>query len=273
MQLPIVLGHFEPTYNVSSNLVKIKEILHSAECGDIIVLPEGGLSGYDDDIPFLSYEFAEEIDRGIEELLDLVQELSVHLMIGSLLYREGKWYNAALYLSPSGELYTYFKVNLAYHERTKLTPGDELKPFDMIYKGERVSCAFQICREIRFPEQWKYLSLQGAQVIFYLTNMTFAEQKPVWNSHLISRAAENQRFIVSSNTSHMNQGCSTMIVSPKGQVMEELPVRVETFKRVEIDLSQTSDWYLGQSRVDVVAIEGNGCSRVEEEELEHTIRE
>ncbi|WP_346930153.1 nitrilase-related carbon-nitrogen hydrolase [Clostridium sp.] len=76
----------------------------------------------------------------------------------------------------------------------------------------------------------------------------------VWRSHLISRAAENQRFVISSNNANENQQCPTMLISPKGQVIAEvISSELDVIKRT-IDTDDISDWYLDQCRSDVVKI-------------------
>ncbi|WP_180955152.1 carbon-nitrogen hydrolase family protein [Peribacillus deserti] len=115
-----------------------------------------------------------------------------------------------------------------------------------------MKAGIQMCREIRFPEQWRHLAVHGAEVIFYLTNVKGEDNFPVWNSHLISRAAENQRFIISSNIAASEQGCSSMAVSPKGNILTELPAGEEAVQKVVIDLTEVSDWYLSQSRMDLM---------------------
>jgi predicted amidohydrolase len=116
-----------------------------------------------------------------------------------------------------------------------------------------VIIGIQLCREIRFPEQWQYLSTQGAEVLVYLTNaVNPKEHLSVWRSHLISRAAENQRFVLSSNTAHVSQHCPTLIISPKGEILEEIVSEETAILRSKLHLSEISNWYLSQRRTDIV---------------------
>ncbi len=80
-----------------------------------------------------------------------------------------------------------------------------------------------------------------------------AALRPVWRSHLVSRAAENQRFVLSSNDSRPGgQKCPTAAVGPGGFVLWEAGPEGEETGRVELDLSRARDFYLGQARTDVV---------------------
>jgi predicted amidohydrolase len=120
----------------------------------------------------------------------------------------------------------------------------------------KVKLGVQICRELRFPEQWRWLAQRGAQVFLHLNNaigVTFPQ--PVWKSHLVSRAAENQRFVLSANNAASKQISPTIAVAPDGQVMDEIVSAEPGILRIELDLSKISDLYLHQCRTDVIAVQ------------------
>ena len=72
----------------------------------------------------------------------------------------GKWYNAGIYYGANGDNHIYRKINLATNERGYFTQGSELPVFEVKLQDVRVKFAIQLCREIRFPEQWKYLAIK-----------------------------------------------------------------------------------------------------------------
>jgi len=76
----------------------------------------------------------------------------------------------------------------------------------------------------------------------------------VWRSHLISRAAETQRFVLAANVADPRQHCPSMIISPRGEVLAETTTTGPATLRAELDLDQVSDWYLSQQRADVIDI-------------------
>jgi hypothetical protein len=78
--------------------------------------------------------------------------------------------------------------------------------------------------------------------------------QPVWKSHLVSRAAETQRFVLSANNAATRQVCPTLAVAPDGQVMGEVVSEKLEFLRLALDLTRVSNLYLDQRRTDVVAI-------------------
>ncbi|WP_404457687.1 carbon-nitrogen hydrolase family protein [Sutcliffiella horikoshii] len=258
MKLIIALAQFKPTLNVLENLYKMVKLITQTKENDIVVMPEGCLSGYSHNLGFLNETFALEIEQALLNLQSYTKQHHVHLIFGSCIKEEGSWYNAGIYISPNGVKHIYKKVNLAIHERGILKEGNDLSCFDLDNGEANIKVAIQLCREIRFPEQWKFLSLNGANVIFYLTNIIDTEELDIWNAHLISRAAENQRYVISSNIAHVEQGCSSMVISPKGKVIKMLEVDCESLERIQIGLSGNSNWYLSQSRKDLLDVTAVG---------------
>jgi hypothetical protein len=91
----------------------------------------------------------------------------------------------------------YRKANLAMHERGRLAAGPALPTVTVQLPAGHVRAGVQLCREIRFPEQWACLAPQGAQLLIYLTYAVNPAEPPgVWRAHLISRAAETERFVL-----------------------------------------------------------------------------
>ena len=217
------------------------------------MFPEGALSGYAEDVSFVDAIDQALLSSVIARFRAFAIEAQIHLTFGSCICEQGSWYNAALYFGPSGEEFIYRKANLAISERGRFSAGNDLSYFEIQHYGQAVKVAFQLCREIRFPEQWAALARQGAQIFIYATNaIGDAAQADVWRSHLVSRAAENQRFVLCANVAGEAQKCPSMIIGPQGYVQWEV-LSVDTEIGVyELELSTTSTWYLDQSRQDIV---------------------
>lgn len=255
MRLSVVLAQLPVSWDIAANLAGIGEVLAGTRPGDVVVLPEGALSGYAADLSPLGTLDRPALAAGIETLAGQARGRAVHVFCGSLLPSAGGWHNAALHFGPRGERHVYRKINLAMNERGRLLAGSELPVLD----AGGFTAGVQLCREIRFPEQWQHLARAGAQTFVYLTNAAGpGEPAGVWRSHLISRAAENQRFLFAANVADPAQHCPTMAVSPRGEVLAELPPGDAGVLRVTADLDQVGDWYLNQQRRDVVAVEYRG---------------
>ena len=245
-QVPVV-------WSVESNLGTILSAIRDVDQGTLLILPEAALSGYDDKLSGLGDLDSDEINRGRDVIANAAAEWGVHVLCGSLIFDQEHWWNAAMYFSPSGRSWIYKKVNLAMHERGTLAAGSALPTLHMDLPAGPATVGVQLCREIRFPEQWRSLALQGASVLIYMTYAADpAQPAGVWRAHLISRAAETQRFLLAANVADSHQHCPTMIISPRGEVIVEASNSAPTILRREIDLTEVLDDYLHQQREDLV---------------------
>ncbi len=112
-----------------------------------------------------------------------------------------------------------------------------------------------MCREIRYPEQWRALASQGAQIIAYVKNAIGSENgDALWRAHLISRAAETRRFVIGANNATRDQTCPTMIATPSGEPLAVLPLGDDAAATASVDVGLVSDWVLNQTRDDVVSV-------------------
>ena len=255
MQVPVAVAQVPVCWSVPRNLATILAAIGAAGAGTVLVLPEAALSGYDDQLSGLGDLSPGELAEAREVIAAAARDTGVHVVFGTLLPEHGQWWNAAVYCSPAGRSWVYRKVNLATHERGRLAAGTGLPTLRMTLPAGAVLAGVQLCREIRFPEQWHCLARQGAQVLIYLTYAANPAEPPgVWRAHLISRAAETQRFVLAANVAHGSQHCPTMIVSPRGQVLAEAPAGTAATLELTIDLADTRDAYLRQQRDDVVSI-------------------
>lgn len=254
MKLSVLIGQFPISFNVKENLINIKKIIDKSNKDDLVVLPEGCLSGYSDDISFLKNINLNQLDKSMKELKNEVKHKKIHLIFGTCLYENSAWYNTAIMYSYCNNDFIYRKVNLATHERGFFKAGNKLPIIEMKIKNQIVCLGIQLCREARYPEQWKILAMKGAQVFVYLTNGITGKGLSVWRSHLISRAAENQRFLISSNNANINQHCPTMLIAPNGEVISEIISNKLDIITSNIDLDAISNWYLNQSRNDIIRI-------------------
>jgi predicted amidohydrolase len=255
VKLFALVAQFPVSLSIQQNLESILAILEQAHTGDLMLFPEGSLSGYSHDLTFLDQIDLQELESARQQLRLAAQQRELHLWVGAVIPEGESWFNLAYGFTPQGGMHIYRKINLAHHERDILTPGDDLPVFTLTTPQGSFKVGVQICREIRYPEQWGLLARQGAQVILHLNNaIDNAPQLPVWHSHLVSRAAETQRFVLSANNAAPTQLCPTMAVAPNGEILGEIVSLEQSILRMELDLSQVSDWYLNQCRNDIVEI-------------------
>lgn len=241
------------SFDVRANSEMMLSMLKDVPASALVVFPEGALSGYAEDSEFVNNIDTRALGEAIELMKNYASSRRIHLTFGTCIKDRNSWYNATLYFGPEGSQHVYRKVNLAISERGLFKSGDELTSFEIMHFDRPVKVAFQLCREIRFPEQWGSLARQGAELFIYATNAAGDnKQADVWRSHLVSRAAENQRFVLCANVAAKEQKCPSMIVTPEGYVPWEVLSDKALIGEYDLDLSLVSNWYLNQSRQDIV---------------------
>ena len=259
MQIELFAAQFPVSLSLEDNLKQMRTMLDGLPPQSWVVFPEGALSGYANDLSFLKQLNAQNLRKALQELQAEVQERALYVWFGSLWNKDIRWYNMTFGLTPTGQRFTYRKVNLAVVERGVLTQGDSLSLHIVNTNQGEVPVGIQISRELRHPEQWRWLAVKGAQVFLH---PTFEINDPgmlaVNRAHLISRAAENQRFVVSVNSTGMSgQNCPTIVVAPNGRVIGELAPHVTDRLHARLDLTLTDDLCVKETRRDLVKVTGN----------------
>lgn len=255
MYVSILGAQFPVSFDVQENLSQIMDILKHSKEHDLVVFPEGCISGYDINLSFLKKIDNSQVERALTKLKNKAMQKKIHLWVGSCIYENKKWFNAAFGFTPEGKTHRYNKVNLATHERGVFSFGSELQPFSLKLKAQIVNVGVQLCRDLKYPEQWRYLAMNKAQIFLHLINAKKnSSVQSIWKSQLISRATENQRFVISVNTAAISQECPTIVINPKGKILKEIISHDTQYFRLKIDLDSVSDWYIKQSRNDLIKI-------------------
>ena len=129
----------------------------------------------------------------------------IYLLGGSILERSdvpGKYSNTSVLFAPNGTiLATYRKIhlfdidlsgNVTANESATILPGDRIVTAEIA--GHRVGLT--ICYDLRFPELYRLLALEGAELVFVPAAFTLYTGKDHWHVLLRARAIENQCYVV-----------------------------------------------------------------------------
>lgn len=224
------------------------EVIGESPAGTI-VFPEGMLSGYEvNDKNWLKNLSFKELNDSAERIKDLVKQKQIDVIFGSAWRINGSWFNCGLYINSMGELsHIYSKINLAAMDKPHFQAGNSLP----VFKFNGITAGIQICREVRYPEQWQALAIKGAKIFFHLNNA----QKPadaIWEHLLISRAYENQAFVISVNAVGPTQTLPSFTIGPDGNVLAKTNPKRNELMTVDIQLSNLKSDFLSQRRPDVV---------------------
>jgi predicted amidohydrolase len=170
-------------------------------------------------------------------MAELARELGIYLLAGSILEEipgSQKAYNTSLLFNPAGKVIgSYRKIHLF---DVDLANGVSLRESDTRAHGEAVAVAktdlcsmgLSVCYDLRFPELYRGLASQGAELIFVPSAFTAYTGEAHWETLLRARAIENLAYFIApdqfgkSAKSFETHGHS-MIIDPWGQVIAELP--------------------------------------------------
>lgn len=166
----------------------------------------------------------------------LAAELKIYLLAGSILEAipgSEKSFNTSLLFDRSGKIVAaYRKIHLF---DVDLANGLSLRESATRAHGEAVAVArselcamgLSVCYDLRFPELYRDLAREGAELIFVPAAFTAFTGAAHWRPLLRARAIENQVYVVApaqfgqSRASFETHG-HTMIVDPWGKILAEL---------------------------------------------------
>ena len=215
--------------NKKENLEQMKAYVEeSAKKGaDLVVFPEVANILSEDPI------HAETIPGPTtERMMALAETYKLWIHCGSLSEKnpEGdRTYNTSVLISPAGEIVARyqkmhnFDMDLpdgsSVRESDRKEPGSEI----VTVTTELGHLGFAICYDMRFPELFRLMTLEGAEVIFVPANFTMATGKDHWEPLLRSRAIENGCYIIAPNQVGKKEKYqaygNSMVIDPWGTVI------------------------------------------------------
>lgn len=222
--------------DLEKNLDQAYEFIEEAvdDGAELVGLPEnfaflGGLS--------MRIENADEIQKQVSAFLsETAKELEVYVVGGSYPVPAGedKVYNHATLIGPDGEeLASYNKIHLfdvdlsdeeAYRESDYIKPG-ESKP--VVCKNDAIgNWGLTVCYDLRFPELYRKLTEQGAEILSVPSAFTYTTGQVHWKTLLKARAIENTSYVFApAQTGLHGQNRQTwgyaMIVDPWGNIVAD----------------------------------------------------
>jgi predicted amidohydrolase len=207
----------------------------AADGAELIVLPEKWTAmGSQADLR----ASAEALDgAAIEWARAIARELRVDLVAGSILERvpgQEKLANTSVHVDPQGEVRAvYRKLHMfdvevgghSYRESELEQPGDEIV---MSRTAGGVELGLSICYDLRFPELYRILAVQGARIVALPAAFTLTTTREHWEVLVRARAIENQTFVIAANQvgehpAGQHSGGRSMIVDPWGLVLAQAP--------------------------------------------------
>lgn len=217
IQMTVVAGDAEG--NRKRGLALAEEAAGQAE---VIVLPEVWTTGY----ALRQVDTMAEDEKGptINAIADISRKCGVTVVAGSLpMRRQGKVYNCSIVINPAGEIVArYEKMHLfsMTGEERFFAAGERRS----VFKIAGLDAGIAICYELRFPELFRSLTLDGAKVIFMPAEWPAARAEH-WRVLNQARAIENQVYICAANCVGEHRGAPfyghSMLIGPTGELIAE----------------------------------------------------
>lgn len=222
-----------PGSDKKRNLTKARAMIdEAARDADLVVLPEMFNCPYQGDL-FLS--FAEGWPGGdtLAMLARAARENGVVLVGGSIPELDGdRVYNTCFVFAPDGSLLgrhrkmhlfdVHLPGGLDFQESATLTAGNEVT----VLAAGKITLGLAICYDMRFPELFRLLALQGAQLAVVPGNFNLVTGPAHWDLLARARAVDNQVFVAAAScardpeSAYISYGHS-LVVDPWGKVLAQ----------------------------------------------------
>ncbi len=220
--------------DLNTNLEQAYQLIKQAAGNRAVGIPEnfaflGGLS--------MRIKRAGEIAERVPEFLsETAAEFGIYLVGGSypVPASDEKVYNHATIYGPKGqELSSYNKIHLfdvtlsnneAYRESDYVEAGE---PEPVVYESSDIgSWGLSVCYDLRFPELYRRLVSEGAEILSVPSAFTYTTGQDHWKVLLRSRAIENTSYVFApAQTGLHGEDRRTwghaMIIDPWGKIMAD----------------------------------------------------
>jgi deaminated glutathione amidase len=220
----------------AENLERMEPLVARAAAtgADLVLLPEkwNGLGSHE-----ILLDVAEPLEGGetVEAMSGWARAHGITLVGGSIAERrEGreKLSNTCVVFDPEGDVEAvYRKIHMfdvevgggVYRESEVEEPGDG--PVSCDVEGWRLGLT--VCYDLRFPELYRILAVEGAELVTVPAAFTLYTGKDHWELLLRARAIENQCYVLAANQWGVVEGKASYgrssIVDPWGVVLAQAP--------------------------------------------------
>lgn len=238
----------DKTQNIEIASQAIKE---AAACGaEMAVLPEMFCCPYDNKcFP----EYGEEKGGYIySSMAEAADRNGIYLVAGSMPeWEDGRLYNTSFVFDPDGsEIVRHRKVHLfdidvkggqSFKESDVLTPGEDIT----IFHAGNHSFGLAICFDIRFPEMFRIMALQGAEAVIVPAAFNMTTGPAHWELNFRSRALDNQYFTIGAAPSRNEESSyisysHSIVCSPWGDTIAQAGIRQEILQ-IDLDFSKVEE--------------------------------
>lgn len=232
---------FSVTKSIKDNLETVKKAIIKAshERIRLLVFPECALTGYPPhDIENSSVVNFQELNLAYQQLQGLVDQYAIHVIIGTIIQKDEKYYNSAAMFAPYEEKRFYHKRALWGWDKDNFSIGND----NGIFEIDGWKIGVRICFEVRFPEFFRELYDAHTDlniIMFYdVADHDDTERYELIKSHIRTRAVENVTYILAVNTIRPYQTAPTALYDRPGYSLIELKKNEESMLVYDLEKSE-----------------------------------
>jgi len=221
--------------NLDHTLADLEELLVDCRDADLLVLPELANSGYNFESPEHALASAEPLESGrfISFLQDKCREFDLNIVAGFNEKEGDLLFNSSALVSSAGVIGHYRKMHLFMNEKDIFQPGNLGFP---VFQLGNIKIGMLICFDWIFPEAWRIMALQGADIVCHPSNLVLPG---LAQSAIPINALMNRLYIITANRIGTERNLTftgrSIIADPKGKVLAEGHLEGTSFDIVEID--------------------------------------
>ena len=174
-----------------------------------------------------------ESSSTLEHMAKKAQEHHMWILCGTLFTpgEDGRHKNTSILLNPAGErVARYDKTHLF---DVTLPNGEERRESKLVQPGDHITTVetelghlgMSVCFDVRFPELYRNMALQGAQVLLVPAMFSSLTGRAHWELLVRTRAVENTCYVIAADQwgGHGDGYGHSMIVSPWGEIIAQVP--------------------------------------------------
>ena len=181
----------------------------------------------------------------IKKYQTFAKDNNVNLILGSVALEsnvDNKSTNTSFVIDRNGNivgrydkihLYIANKPDFKIDERDDTIPGTQLGLFEL----DNIKIGVGICFDLRFPEYFRELVKNGAEIIFLPSHFNKSTGNIAWEVLTKARAIENQVYFCAVNQTGSKLCANTKVISYDGKIIESLDDE-EGVLTVELNLEE-----------------------------------
>ncbi|MGC9516678.1 MAG: carbon-nitrogen hydrolase family protein [Methanomicrobiales archaeon] len=221
-----VVDNKDENIETAVNMVRSAAENHS----QIVVLPEMFNCPYDN-LKFIEYAEKRSNSKTLQNIREVAKDCGIYVIAGSIPEILGeKIYNSSFTFNSNGDIVAIHRKlhlfdidipgSITFRESDTLSAGDKITVFECEYGKIGVA----ICYDIRFPEIFGLMTLEGVNLIVVPGAFNMKTGPAHWEVLIRARAVDNQVYLAAAspatneNLSYVAYG-NSMVVNPWGDVI------------------------------------------------------